>query len=373
MFPDREAPARPALRIARWSLHPYRLQYTRPVRWSDIVEDAATFVLLRLESEDGAVGVGEITVKPTWNGATLRSLSVALEEVVMPRLLGADASDPVALRRSLDPIYENQATKALVDNACWDLAAAARGEALWKTWGGQASVNLSWAVTRQAPKFMAEEAEAMVARYGFRHLKVKGGQGFDTDVEGMRAIRTAVGDGVTLYVDANSAYTREQAPDWVRLMADEGAVVVEDPSILWPDDQFSALQSASSVPVLVDFNCPTPRETALFIERGARAVSLKPGRVGLSDTLEMARQSAAAGCRNVVGLFCESLLGTYSAMQLAATLPPSALASEVTWHLQMRSQIVSTPAAIERGLIRLPDSPSLAALVDWDAVRRHAA
>ena len=33
---------------------------------SDIVEEAAPFVLLRLQSDTGAVGVAEITVKPTW-------------------------------------------------------------------------------------------------------------------------------------------------------------------------------------------------------------------------------------------------------------------------------------------------------------------
>ena len=62
------------MRLAEHSLHCYRLRYERPVRWSDIVEDAAPFVLLRLQSDTGAVGVAEITVKPTWCGVTARSL-----------------------------------------------------------------------------------------------------------------------------------------------------------------------------------------------------------------------------------------------------------------------------------------------------------
>lgn len=361
------------MKLARWSFHTYRLPYARPVRWSDIVEDSALFVLLRLESDDGAIGVGESTVKTTWGGVSPRSLIAALEDMLLPLLKSADLSDPAQARRRLDPVPENGAAKALLDNALWDLAAAKRSEPLWKTWGGRARVDLSWAVTRQAPGAMAKEAVAMVDRHGFRTLKVKGGQGVDTDVTGMREIRAAVGDGVSLYVDANSYYSRDAGPDYAKRMADAGAVAVEDPCALFPDDRFSALQAACPVPVLVDFNCPSPEHTRLFIERGARAISLKPGRVGLSDGRMMSELANKAGCRTVVGLFGESLLGTLSSLQLAATLPAIALASEVTWYLEMTQQVFGADVAIRDGAVTLPDTPSLAARVDWDAVARHAA
>jgi L-Ala-D/L-Glu epimerase len=38
-----------------------------------------------------------------------------------------------------------------------------------------------------------------------RRSRLKGGQGFDLDLHGMREIRSAVGDKVRLYVDANGA------------------------------------------------------------------------------------------------------------------------------------------------------------------------
>jgi hypothetical protein len=51
------------MRLAEHSLHCYRLRYERPVRWSDIVEEAAPFVLLRLRSDTGAVGVAAQAAK----------------------------------------------------------------------------------------------------------------------------------------------------------------------------------------------------------------------------------------------------------------------------------------------------------------------
>ena len=216
------------MRLAEHSLYCYRLRYERPVRWSDIVEEAAPFVLLRLQSDNGAVGVAEVTVKPTWCGVSARSLIAALEDVLLPLVATVDLDDPTKVRAMLDRIPENQAAKTLIDNACWDLHAASLGGSVWRLWGGAANrvelrIEVSWALTRQAPLAMAAEAAAMVARHGFRVLKVKGGQGFDLDRAGMRAIRSAVGEGVRLYVDANGFYSMQESKSYVKAMADNAA------------------------------------------------------------------------------------------------------------------------------------------------------
>src|ERR1700682_4709743 len=145
------------MRLAEHSLHAYRLRYERPVRWSDIVEEAAPFVLLRLQSDTGVVGVAEITVKPTWCGVTARSLIATIEEIFLPLIATVDLDDPTDVRAVLERIPENQAAKTLIDNACWDLHASHLGQPLWRQWRGAARVDLSWALTRQAPPAMAGE------------------------------------------------------------------------------------------------------------------------------------------------------------------------------------------------------------------------
>jgi L-Ala-D/L-Glu epimerase / N-acetyl-D-glutamate racemase len=359
------------MRLAEHSLHCYQLSYERPVKWSDIVETAAPFVLLRLRSDTGAVGVGEITVKPTWCGVTARSLIAAVEDVFLRLLASVDLDDPANVRTVLDRIPENQAAKTLIDNACWDLHSACVGRPLWQVWAGTKRVELSWALTRQAPNAMAAEAAAMVTRHGFRTLKVKGGQGFDVDRAGMREIRAAVGDKVRLYVDANGAYAADQALDYARAMADAGAEVVEDPCAFVPDARFHKLRQDSPVPLLVDF-CTSLRDAALFIERGASALSVKPGRFGLSQARAMQELALAAGCAPVVGLMGESVLGTLAGLQFAAAVPQPILPAELTWFLAMTEQITATTLKIVDGAVDLPDAPSLAALVDWRAVERLA-
>lgn len=356
--------------LASYVLYRYRLPYARPVRWSDIVEDAAEFLLLRLTSDTGHEGVAEITIKPTWTGASLRTLVASLEDVFLPLLRKLPLVDPAAVRASLEGIPENHAAKALVDNAVWDLRAAIQGQALHREWGGTSVVPLSFTVTRQAPGRMTAEAVTAVERHGFQTLKIKGGQGLPTDVEAMHSLRAALGDGIRLYVDANGAYPRAEAVAYVKAMADAGAEVVEDPCVFAPDSSFTQLQALSNTSVLVDFYCTSLRDMDLYLAAGARAFSLKPGRFGLSDTRAMAALAQAAGCRTVVGMFGESALGTLSALQLSSTLPDGSLPAENSWFLAMTGQILHTPLCIEQGAIHLPKSAGNAALVDWDLLER---
>jgi L-Ala-D/L-Glu epimerase len=243
---------------------------------------------------------------------------------------------------------------------------------LWRLWEGTPRVELSWALTRQAPRAMAAEAATMVARHGFHTLKIKGGQGLDLDLAGMREIRSAVGETVRLYVDANGAYAADQALYYTCALADAGAVMVEDPCALVPDAGFRKLQQHSPVPLLVDFGCTSLRDAALFIEQGARALSVKPGRFGLSNARAMEKLALQAGCSPVAGLMGESVLGTLAGLQFAAALPQPALPAELTWFLAMIEQITTTTPKIVDGAIDLPECASLDALIDWCAVQRLA-
>jgi L-alanine-DL-glutamate epimerase-like enolase superfamily enzyme len=360
------------MRLSDYSLHAYRLRYARPVTWSDIVEEAAPFVLLRLTADSGETGVAEITVKPTWGGVTPRSLIATIEDIFIPLLRTLDLSDPHAVRRALDRIPENLAAKCLIDNACWDLKAAQLKKPLWRVWGGQPRVALSWAVTRQAPAAMAEEAVDMCARHGFRTLKVKGGQGIETDIRGIREISTAVGGGVALYVDANGAYPIHDAARYAQAVADAGAIVLEDPCLLSPDAAFAALRAQSPVPILVDFGSWSLRDARLFLAQGAQGLSAKPGRFGLSDCWLMHEAAREVRAGIVAGLMGESALGTLAALQFAAALPQPMLPAELTWYLSMTEQVSMVVPAIVDGGVALPDAPSLASLVDWDAVKRFA-
>jgi len=362
------------LKIIDWSLHFYELPYEREVVWANAVESSGLYALLTLTDESGAQGVAEGTIKATWSGVSPRSLKASLEDFLVPKILGIECSGPAGVMKRLEGVPENRLAKAMIDNAAWQIEACRAGQPLWKLWGGDASVELTWAVTRQPPQAMAAEAAEVCSRYGFRTLKVKGGQRLDIDLAAMREIRAAVGDGVTLYVDANSAYKRTEALSYTRAIRDAGATVSEDPSPLKPDAQFSALQAAAGIPILVDRTCTSALDAAHYLEKGATALSTKAGRIGFSEAREISALAEVHGAKVALGLYAESALGTLISLQYGAAIPPALrlVAAEQTFYLGIVEQVVTEMPPVRDGRIELPATADFSGRVDWARVKRFA-
>jgi len=355
------------MRLERWSLHVYRLPYAREVVWANAREDAGLFALLVLEA-NGAKGIAEGTLKDTWSGVSPKSLAAAFEDFLIPRLREVDLTDERVVATAFAGIPENRLAKGMIESACWTLRATLAREPLWKLWDAGRSREVAWTVTRQAPKAMAAEAAEVCAKHGFRTLKVKGGQGVEVDLRALAEIRSALGSGVELTVDANSAYARGEALEYVQALAGAGITVAEDPCTLQPDRHFEALQTASPIPILVDRSCASREDAALYLERGAQALSTKPGRVGLAETRAISAMALLTGAKTAVGIYAESALGTLINLQ-----QPGTMAAEQTFFLAMKEQVSRVVPEIRGGRIDLPAEADLSQLVDWDRVKNFAA
>lgn len=361
--------------IEKVEVYPLRIPYPRPMQWATVSEDAASYMLLKLTTKDGLVGVSEGTVKTTWTGTTLRSLAVAFEELFIPPLIGLDIDDEEALSR-IWRIREHSLAKAMIDVAIWDIRSQVAGKPLWEMWGGVRDVPVSWVVTRQAPAKMAEEAEDIVTKYGIRALKVKGGQGMETDYRAMQEIRKAVGDDVVIYVDPNRAYAVEESPAYVARLADYGVIMVEDPCQFEPNRAFTELQKACKLPLLVEADCRSLLSARLFVEHGAKAFNLKLQKArGYTENWAITKHAEQHGGEVNVGLFGESSLGSLAALQLSSALPSRGdfLPAEVTLFLMLPDEYVKEPLKVEKGMIRLPDAPGMEQAVDWNKVSHFQA
>ncbi len=355
------------MKLADWSLHLYRLPYAREVVWANAIERSGLYALLELVSDEGARGIAEGTLKPTWSGVSPRALAAAFEDFLIPALRGVDLGDEAAVARSLAGIPENRLAKGMIGSACWTMRAAAAGKPLWQLWGAGRTREVAWTVTRQAPAAMAQEAAEVCGTFGFRTLKVKGGQGLATDLQALREIRAAVGAAVELYVDANSHYAPAEAASYVAALAGAGVTVAEDPCPLRPDRAFEALQKSSPIPILVDRSCASKEDAALYLERGARALSAKPGRVGLAEARAITALAAAAGAKTAVGIYAESALGTLVNLQ-----QPGTMAAEQAFFPTLAAQVSTLIPDIRDGRVELPTDPDLSKLVDREAVKRRA-
>jgi len=344
------------VKLETWSLDFYRLPYRREVVWAYAAESSSDYALLKLVADDGAVGIAEGVVKPARTGYSPRSLALTLEDVLLPRLRGVDLSDAAAVRRAFDWLDGHLSPRALVDNACWSLRAAA-------------AKHLLWIVTRQKPALMAAEAEEMRRRHGFRTLKLKGGQGLDTDLRVIAEVRAAVGPDVELSMDANRHYPQEGIASYLRAIAGAGVTVIEDPCALHPDGAFEKLQRECPLPLLVDFSCTSKEDAGLFLDRGARSLMVKPGRVGISEAREIDALCAQRGASVSLGMYYDSALGTALTLQTAAALKSRlVLPPEHSFFLMLTGQV--SAGEVKDGRYRLSDEADLSKLIDWEAVKR---
>ena len=96
------------------------------------------YVIVKLHTDDGLVGLGEATVSALWSGETSKSCVAALDDLIGPALMGADPTQISALRKLMDFLIKlNPFTKAAVEMALWDIAGKARGVPVYQLLGGK--------------------------------------------------------------------------------------------------------------------------------------------------------------------------------------------------------------------------------------------
>ncbi len=362
------------LALTGYKLYPVHLPYRRPVRWAGHGESGLDLMILALETAGGLIGIGEAPVRLNWTAATLKSLACVVEEVFMPRMMGKDLADEPEITRFLRFVREHFLAKQMIDCAVWDLRAQAARVPLYKGLGGKAEVPVAWTVTRAEPKAMIAEAEDMVRRFGFTSLKIKTGQGLETDRAVLSGIRAAVGPDVTFSADANRGYKLEEVGPFTEMLAEFDVVVAEDPTELHPDESFALAKAASPIPILLDNTCRSLDEAEAFLRAGAEALSVKVYKTGISDSKEIMRQAEERDVAVHIGLGATSSIGAVAALGVAGSVPPHrhGLPSEESFFLQFSGECVSEPLTVENGLVRLPEI-TLNEWIDWRRVRSLAA
>ena len=98
----------------------------------------SAYVLVRVHTDEGLVGLGEATLAPRWSGETSESCVAALEKLIGPALVKDDPRRITALRQKMERCLKgNPFTKAAVETALWDLAGKAAGVPVYQLLGGK--------------------------------------------------------------------------------------------------------------------------------------------------------------------------------------------------------------------------------------------
>jgi L-alanine-DL-glutamate epimerase-like enolase superfamily enzyme len=216
--------------------------------------------IIRVRTDAGAEGYGQIA---PFNADIS---AMVLHRQVAPQALGKDAGNIADIAdQCIEANYKfpwSYICRALagLDTALWDLRGKRENKSVCELLGGKPRTIPAYGSSMRRDIKPDEEAERLVRlrdSKGFRAFKIRIGKvcGHDQDQWPGRtealvpAVRKAIGDKVSLHVDANSCYTPAKAIQVGKLLRDNNVCHFEEPCPYWELEWTAQVTKALRVPV----------------------------------------------------------------------------------------------------------------------------
>ena len=261
-----------------------------------------------------------------------------------------------------------------IDTALWDLKAKALNLPLYKLLGpytDTVTVYGSGGWTNLSEKELVKEQLNWVER-GFRNIKMKVGKDFGTaeeeDIRRVAAVRKAVGDDITIYIDANNGYYAKQAIALAPRFEEYNVAFFEEPVLADDIEGLAAVKQASKIPVATGEHEYTKYGFKELLTRGAADI-LQPdvGRVGgVSEWMKVAHMAHAFNLP--VANHAQHLISLH-----LACATPNLLAVECLGMLEEADRFFYTeiPEPKDGKLSPFPDKPGLGLELNPDVIKKY--
>ncbi|HEY4896684.1 MAG TPA: mandelate racemase/muconate lactonizing enzyme family protein [Solirubrobacteraceae bacterium] len=273
-------------------------------------------IQVRLTGADDVAGHGEAAPLEDYDGVSLTRVEAAIERYahVLEASDGQRGAQLVEACRRVEDLPE---ALAAIDLALWDRAGRLAGkpvaELLTDSPAPSVRVNATISVLDRAG---VAEAAARAVADGFTCLKLKVGVG--DDAGRVAAARAAAGPQVDLRLDANGAWSVEEAVHAIDALSPAGLELVEEPT--HGLEAVREVRERVAVRVSID---ETAAEHGALAAGVADAVCLKVSRCGgIGGLIGAATLVRLAGAEVYLASTLDGPLGVAAAIQVAAALAP---------------------------------------------------
>jgi O-succinylbenzoate synthase len=213
------------------------------------------------------------------------------------------------------------------------------------------------------PAAVAEEALRWAAD-GFGTFKLKVGTG--EDVAQVEAVRGALGPEAKIRLDANAAWSLEEATAILAAVEPLGIELVEQP--VETIEEAAGLAARTSIPLAGDESIVTVANAEAAVAAGAFATTgIKLSKVGGID--------AGAAIDSVLPAYVASALdgpvGIAAGRRLAARIDRATLAHGLATQRLFASTIASVECELRGDQLHAPPGPGLGVVIDEEALAAH--
>jgi galactonate dehydratase len=356
------------------------------------------FIFLKLESDGGLEGLGEVyaaTVSP-------QLVARMVEDVVLRHVIGREPfhveatwRDVYASGYAMRPDPTLVGVLSGIEMAMWDLAGKAVGKPAYELLGGRVRERLRAysylyaepgdATDVYADPELAAQRAGEYAALGFTAVKFDPAgpyasfdprqpslEDLDRCERYVGQIREAVGSRCDLLFGTHGQFTPSGAIRLARRLEAYEPLWFEEPTPPELPEEMARVARATSIPVATGERLTTKYEFARVLETGAASIlQLNLGRVGgLLEAKKVAALAEAHYAQIAPHLYCGPVVGAAN-IQLSACSPNFLILEGILDWGGFHAEILKTPIRWEDGYVIPPTTPGLGVELDEEVAARH--
>jgi L-Ala-D/L-Glu epimerase / N-acetyl-D-glutamate racemase len=354
------------VRLEEIEVVPYSLPFREPYITARGELHERKLILVRIRGE-GLEGLGETASLSLRGGPRIETIAADIRERCWPALLDGEL-EPTRIWSAIARCRNRGASPqsvAAVDIALHDLVGHASGDPVWRLLGARETAPVTCNATLPAANPAATRVLAQKwSDEGFRTFKLK--VGLAGDVTQVATVRQTLGDQIAIRVDANGAWSVDDAADRLEALALHRIELAEQP--VGTFEQMVELRRRVPVRVAADESLVSPFDARRAKELDAcDLAAVKVAKVGgLGAVLEIAETIPS-----YLSSSLEGPVGITAAAHAVQALRARGVDAGVAHGLateRLFSTTVGRGANAHRDELRLNDGPGLGVEIDEAAL-----
>jgi len=382
-----------SMKITKIETIPIRLPTRRVHQWASLTTPIGVYVIIKLHTDEGLIGLGEAPVLKDWGGdygkyfgETPQTTVHIINDILMSALKDQNPLQFESIHARMDKAVKGYPyCKAAIDAALYDVAGKALNVPCYQFLGGlfRDRIPIAHSLGLMEIEKAVDEARQVIAE-GIKTIKLKGGVEQKRDVELVKQIRLAIGPDLNICVDANQGYpTPKAAVKIIRAMEEYSLLYMEQP--VEGIDRMAEVAHRVDTPIMADESAWTPEDVVEIVQKKAADIisiyTTKPG--GMFKAKKVAAVAEAAGLKCNVNGSVETGVGNAANVHLAASTgvvtlgcvvpvsSPKEKAKQGIGGIYYQDDIITEPFTFEDGSIVVPSRPGLGIELDEGKIKHY--
>lgn len=298
------------MKIVSAHLYALRIPFKRAFSHTLMRRNYSDSIIVKLISDTGETGFGEGMPRPYVTGETVSSCIDHIHQVLLPAVRQHDFGDmsthagPMMELSEINSVFPNMrnravvafnASTAAVEMALIDLLLKQNGKSLESLMPpGKDFVTYSAVISSDSAD-LARKAALKCGQHGIKQVKIKVGTG--DDHARIAAVRDALGESISLRLDANGAFDVKGALALLSSIEKLNIDSIEQPVPRGDVNALAEVKRNSPVPVMADESLVTLEDAVELIEKEAcNLFNLRISKNGgMFRTLQLAKVAREAG------------------------------------------------------------------------------